>query len=644
MQLNLRSLLAHLSGSWKPTAGSEEAKQLQSAASRRLIQRIRAVIARRDLTIPLAPSGSAVDPNSIAEYLDGVLPSDRSTELEELCLASDKYLAEVAGCGEILDKIPECPVAPSSAYRRMYAQHREFAGGISEQPSPTHAWPSRRLRRVMTVIAAVLICVAFVYLGWERGFFDWNESSEFNGAGSALTSDHSGPPREIHLHTDAKTPIEPEVLKQATPGPPAKGISEPKSDPNRLGSLVAASEKLPTILLRKQPDNFWHVVPPASSISANDRLLGLPGFPCEISLDRGIRVHLLGNWPTAPPGADLSPLDSTILESAITLNSNAGVDLDLTLQRGRIGITNRKPQGEARVRVRFGREKWLLTLAEPESEAVLELKSFYSPGSPVHKAPAGEEPAAELRLLAIHGLFRLQVRYDSYSLHEPPGPAEFAWNNVGAISRRPQDLDRLPRWAEWHGRETIPQRDLSDEAQEAFVSFQTRLAGAPSVESVLHESLHNPDITTRVLAVYSLGAIDDLSSLLDALGNDRQFAQVRLAGFIALRSWIGRDAGNDSRLFAALEKKYSSATAEIVLHLLHGFSPGQLEKPEAYANLIGYLKHTDLPVRELSYRQLRTHVPEGRLIPYDPAGGRAQRVRAFEEWKKLIPEGTVPKS
>src|SRR5260370_25904114 len=190
----------------------------------------------------------------------------------------------------------------------------------------------------MTGVAGVLICVAFVYLAWERGVFDWNNASEFNGAGSASNADQSGFQGEQALHADAKPPIEPEGLKQATAGPPAKVISEPKSDPNSLGGLVAAPDKLPTILLRKQHDNSWQVVPPASSISVNDHLLGLPGFHSEIRLDRGIRVRLLGNWPSAPPGADPSPFDSTILESAITLNSNAGLDLDLTLHRGRISI------------------------------------------------------------------------------------------------------------------------------------------------------------------------------------------------------------------------------------------------------------------------------------------------------------------
>ena len=102
MKPDLRSLLAHSSLLAEPGVGREHNKALQSAAMRRIIQRIREVIARSDLAIPLTGAQAVVDPNTIAEYLDGVLPPDRAAEIEELCLAADKYLAEVAGCREAL--------------------------------------------------------------------------------------------------------------------------------------------------------------------------------------------------------------------------------------------------------------------------------------------------------------------------------------------------------------------------------------------------------------------------------------------------------------------------------------------------------------------------------------------------------------
>src|SRR5438132_14166247 len=107
MKPDLRSLLAHSSLFAEPGVGQEHDRVLQSAALRRIIQRIRDVIARPDLVIPLTGAQAMVDPNTIAEYLDRMVPPDRASQIEELCLASDKYLSDVAGCQQALDKTYE---------------------------------------------------------------------------------------------------------------------------------------------------------------------------------------------------------------------------------------------------------------------------------------------------------------------------------------------------------------------------------------------------------------------------------------------------------------------------------------------------------------------------------------------------------
>ena len=51
---------------------------------------------RRRLTSPPPTGSGALDPNLIAEYLDNVLSAEQLAEVEEICLASDTHLAEVA--------------------------------------------------------------------------------------------------------------------------------------------------------------------------------------------------------------------------------------------------------------------------------------------------------------------------------------------------------------------------------------------------------------------------------------------------------------------------------------------------------------------------------------------------------------------
>ena len=133
------------------------------------------------------------------------------------------------------------------------------------------------------------------------------------------------------------------------------------------------------------------------------------------------------------------------------------------------------------------------------------------------------------------------------------------------------------------------------------------------------------------------------ADLLNALA-DEKYADVRIAAIGALRHWVGRRAENDQQLYQALQQKYKSSLAEIIMELLHPFSEKQKHEPETYETLIAYLNHDKLPIRELAYSHLVALVPQGVKIPYDPAGGVDNRDYSYQEWKKLIPQGKLPPS
>jgi hypothetical protein len=626
MKPDLRSLL-HASTLEEPRAGQEQDKSLQSVAVRRIVQRIRQVMTRRDLAIPLTGSQAVVDPNTIAEYLDGSLPLDRAAEIEELCLVADKYLAEVAGCREVLSetsrasrKTADAESPSPAAFRRMYELPIGPAGRAVQGHGPVRQTQGQFRRRRWAMAAAVLAMACLLLVVWQFPVLvpglqptDQKHEAGDNEADAAFVAKESPPTNE-----------------QEKPREIAAG---------QLGNIGLSAG-----LLWRLKGKNWRPFPSDAVVSIDDELLSLPGYQNEIRLESGARLRLLGNLPPFPilqewgiGGAG----PQGILESAVTLRSTPGIDLDLLLSRGRITVANAKPQGEARIRIRFGEETWDLTLPQPGSEAALQLRHSYPPG--FQGESGGEEPVAEVHLLALHGEVHLQIRYDSYSLHGAPGPAEFSWNNVGAMSRRPKELQQLPAWAESPARLAGP--TVTEEMREALANLQARLEAhhANPVASLLKEGLNQPAPASRVLAVYGLGAVDKLGELVSVLGDEKQQAEVRRAAIIAIQHWMSREAENEQRLSEALKKKYSSATAEIVLHLLHGFSQAQLQQPAVYASLISYLQHVDLPVRELAYNHLRSLVPTGRNVSYDPASGPAQRRAAAGEWKKLIPEGSVPK-
>ena len=121
MRLTLRTLLAYLDDTLEPAEAKLIGQKVaESDAAQELVARIREVTRRRRITTPSGP-GESIDPNAIAEYLDNELTTEALAEVEQVALASDVYLAELAACHQILTVVLGEPAkVPPTAYTRMY--------------------------------------------------------------------------------------------------------------------------------------------------------------------------------------------------------------------------------------------------------------------------------------------------------------------------------------------------------------------------------------------------------------------------------------------------------------------------------------------------------------------------------------------
>src|SRR5262245_44960402 len=123
MRLTLRTLLAYLDDSLEPAqARIIGQKVAESEQARELVEHIKQVTRRRRITTPpTSGPGSKFDPNTIAEYLDNAVSPEQASEVEQICLASDVHLAEVAACHQILALVlGEPSLVPPTAKQRMY--------------------------------------------------------------------------------------------------------------------------------------------------------------------------------------------------------------------------------------------------------------------------------------------------------------------------------------------------------------------------------------------------------------------------------------------------------------------------------------------------------------------------------------------
>jgi hypothetical protein len=391
-----------------------------------------------------------------------------------------------------------------------------------------------------------------------------------------------------------------------------------------------------TLLQREQPGGAWTPLGPKEDVHSRDLLLSLPGIQAALdTADGGVRLELWGSLPEWPP--------LLLLESAVILHDSRAYDLDFTLDRGRVVLTNRKKKGEARVWVRLPGMAWDLTLAEPGDQAALEVAARRPHGIPFEKdSRRGHPPHLFIGLHALKGGLTLKTGGRQHSLSAPPGPALLSWDSILG-QQGPYRRERNPEWASAEIQKKLP-ADLRKELAQL-----PDFAGAGSVEEALARRLRSADKSKdaasdlrRRLAVYGMAAVDDLPGLTDALA-DTHSPVTREAAIVALRHWIGRGPEQDRALYRFLvqHQKYPETLADTVMQLLH--SPFDLDRPETYDALIAYLRHSRLPVRELARWHLYRLVPAGRKIVYDAAASEAERQKGHAEWRKLIPSGTVPR-
>jgi uncharacterized protein (TIGR03000 family) len=385
-----------------------------------------------------------------------------------------------------------------------------------------------------------------------------------------------------------------------------------------------------TLLRRGQAGTDWDAVPEKESIHAGDVIVGLPGASLD-SRNGAVRLTLhtdLDRESTYPA-----------LESAVRLEPPGKADLEFTLDRGRVELSNRKQTGPAHVRVHLRQDTWDLTLAKPGTRVALEIFSRWPRGvaSSLNPGP-GAAPVARAVLLVLQGEVHLKQSDQELALKAPPGPALVEWDSVYGGDDTPQRLEKLPSWASEGHEDTPASRARSD-----TVKRLGQALAAKSVDATLTEFVSADEEKSRRAAVFLMGALDKLGPLAQALRAPKH-PDVWDNGVLALRQWIGRGPGQDQVLANALIEHggLSSLHAAAALYLLHSPGDAELARPEYYQALIDYLDH-DVPLlRRLAYWHLYRLVPAGRELGYNPLDAKEARAAAIQKWRKLVPRGKLP--
>ena len=686
--------MAYLDDTLEPRQAREIGQKVaESPQAGELIERIRQVMRRRRLTAPTVLGGDPdFDANIVAQYLDSSLSDEEITRVEEKCLADDQYLAEVASCHQILTLVLGEPArVPPTARERMYELVRDPSNAarrkaqlVSRRHDENHlsgghedadeklllGLPRGSNRGFMSwtpVVAGVLLVGALVALWMSIGMGGRQltqlarndsetpapapgvearqpdpgakpiEPGKENPVGADSGKENPAPvttnpvptttpPEAPTIKPDSKPEPKPEEAPARAFPPQTARPGNKRVEMGRPGLLAG----FPNLLLQRERNQpTWKRLPPEKSrVFATDQLLMLPGYRGEIRFDSGVHLVLWGSLP------ELAKLSIPVLESQVTINSQPGVDLDLSLERGRVLLSNHKPAGPALVRIRFGEEVWDVTLHDANSEVGLELLGTCVPYS---NAPASNEPETDVALLVLKGEASFKVRNEEFLLQ----PSTIVtWDSVLGAASKPRQVPRLP---EWYLSKNLPTSPPSAREANQLLENLSRISTTKTLDVALGECLHANEVATRVLAVRCLAALGDVSALVSAL-NDEKRPEMRSTAVEGLRHvlWPQLPAATNEFDRIAKEKNYTDKQIVTIRQLLQGFGGQQWAEPAVQTTVVDYLLHDKLLIRQLAYSLLVRRYPDGQRIGYDAGADLRKRERACEEWKTLVLQPQPP--
>lgn len=691
MRLTLRALLAYLDDVLEPSQAKEIGTRVsESPAAASTVARIKEVVRRRRIAAPeLTGSGSAPDPNLVAEYLDNTLAPDAVPALEKLCLESDMHLAEVAASHQILTAVLGEPIeVPLSTRERMYAlvsPAPPVAEPVTPAPSPEaaaatgngHAGskyahttqlpprppmspdylkPSMGRKVLMGLVGAALVVG---WLGWvlrDQGLLPSKPSGPADVAANTegAAPDEAAKPNEPAVPANTVAATEPQANGQANNEPVEPDTALAKVDEPLVAPVMPAevppAEPMPEpeapavaapadVGLAPQPEPPAAAAPVTSvfpvALYANAEGILIARDPQSDQwnvMPRRSLMHEHDQVATPEPFRTEIVIGESVLELTLyggsRLTFEAGKPnqlLALNINRGRIGL--RRPlAGENKEPLNIG----LVVRGQPAELVLLE------PGTQCglevgQRAPQGRR--ADAMLASPEG--GVSVVTGAVSVAWAGGQPLTVGSDVGwaawpvpQSAMRVGPLRAIPSWLSPEGITlTAADKKLHQLFEKEFAVDQPVSVSIPALVQDRREGISE-------LATGTLGLVEDIPTLVKALQSEHE--KTRLHAIRSLRAWLPVDPNNHAALEMEVARIFPDEDVNDVVELLWGYSLADARDETVSRRLLALMDHSELAIRELAHFHVAALTGRANAHGYRTTLPDAARNASLMGWQNMI--------